>query len=95
MCFDLVDFDLISQAKWIGLSEDAFHSLITMPKFTFTGVVAIAPIALLFSLNISEILQPTVLWLERISSKIREFARTMLDGLATIAAGLIGTYKNS
>lgn len=73
MCFDLVDFDLISQAKWIGLSEDAFHSLITMPKLLLQELLQLLPSLWLFSLNISEILQPTVLWLERISSKIREF----------------------
>ncbi|MCI7342999.1 MAG: uracil-xanthine permease family protein [Fusobacterium necrophorum] len=96
MCFDLVDFDLISQAKWIGLSEDAFHSLITMPKFTFTGVVAIAPIALVvFIEHIGDITTNGAV-VGKDFFQNPGIHRTMLgDGLATIAAGLIGGPANT
>lgn len=91
-----VDFEPIAKASWIGISSDAVSSIVAIPKFTFTGVIAIAPIAL-------------VVFIEHIGDITTNGAvvgkdffvnpgvhRTMLgDGLATIAAGLLGGPANT
>ncbi|AVQ16804.1 uracil-xanthine permease family protein [Fusobacterium gonidiaformans] len=94
--FGLVDFNLISQAKWIGLSDDAFHALVTVPKFTFTGIVAIAPIALVvFIEHIGDITTNGAV-VGKDFFQDPGIHRTMLgDGLATIAAGFIGGPANT
>lgn len=91
-----VDFTLLHEAKWIGLSADATRDLLTLPDFSLTGILAIAPIAL-------------VVFIEHIGDITTNGAvvgkdffadpgidRTLLgDGLATIAAGLIGGPANT
>ena len=46
MCMGLVSFEPIAQANWIGLSSEAANDLFTLPNFSVSGVLAIAPIAL-------------------------------------------------
>ena len=41
-----VDLSKVHEASWIGLPTGAFETITTLPKFTFTGVIALAPIAL-------------------------------------------------
>ena len=41
-----VDLSKVHEASWLGLPTGAFETITTLPKFTFTGVIALAPIAL-------------------------------------------------
>lgn len=96
MALGLVDFNLIANAKWIGLPDGAFENLIAMPKFTFSGVIAIAPIALVvFIEHIGDITTNGAV-VGKDFFKNPGIHRTMLgDGLATMAAGLIGGPANT
>ncbi|MGB6129048.1 MAG: solute carrier family 23 protein [Psychrilyobacter sp.] len=94
--FGLVDFAPIVNAKWIGFTDSALKDLTTLPKFSWTSVIAIAPIAL-------------VVFIEHIGDITTNGAvvgkdffdepgihRTMLgDGIATLFAGLIGGPANT
>lgn len=92
----MVDFSLLSEAKWIGFSPDTFRTLISMPKFTYTGVIAIAPIALVvFIEHIGDITtNGAVVGKDFFANP--GIHRTLLgDGLATMFAGLIGGPANT
>jgi len=94
--FGLVDFTPIINAKWIGFTDSAMRDLTTLPDFSWTSVIAIAPIAL-------------VVFIEHIGDITTNGAvvgkdffdepgihRTMLgDGIATLFAGLIGGPANT
>ena len=94
--FNLVDFESIKEAAWFGFSPTAWEHLKTFPVFNLTGVLAIAPIAL-------------VVFIEHIGDITTNGAvvgkdfftdpgihRTMLgDGLATILAGFLGGPANT
>jgi len=92
----MVDFSVISQAKWFGLSTEAMHDLLTIPKFSAGAVLAIAPIAIVtFIEHIGDI--------TTIGAVVgKDFFvdpgvhRTLLgDGLATSLAGLLGGPSNT
>lgn len=91
-----VEFSKVAEAKWIGLSEDAMSSLLVMPEFNFTGIVAIAPIALVvFIEHIGDITTNGAV-VGKDFFKDPGVHRTLLgDGLATMAAGLIGGPANT
>lgn len=91
-----VEFTKVAEANWIGLSPDAVSSLIELPKFTFTGIVAIAPIALVvFIEHIGDITTNGAV-VGKDFFKDPGVHRTLLgDGLATMAAGLIGGPANT
>lgn len=91
-----VEFSKVTEASWIGLSPDAVSSLMTLPKFTFTGIVAIAPIALVvFIEHIGDITTNGAV-VGKDFFKDPGVHRTLLgDGLATMAAGLIGGPANT
>ena len=92
----LIDFSRIASASVLGLPQDAWNQLISLPKFNLAAILAIAPIAL-------------VVFIEHIGDITTNGAvtgkdffenpgihRTMLgDGLATIAAGLLGGPANT
>ncbi len=42
----MVDFTPIREASWIGFSQDAMTSLTTLPDFSLTGILGIAPYVL-------------------------------------------------
>ena len=42
----ILDFSGFKEANWIGLSTGSLNELLTMPKFTISGILAIAPISL-------------------------------------------------
>ncbi|WP_022819555.1 uracil-xanthine permease family protein [Fusobacterium russii] len=91
-----VEFTKVTEANWIGLSTDAVTSLMELPKFTFTGVVAIAPIALVvFIEHIGDITTNGAV-VGKDFFKDPGVNRTLLgDGLATMAAGFIGGPANT
>lgn len=92
----MVDFSVISQAKWIGLSSEASKDLFTLPVMSLTGIIAIAPIALVvFIEHIGDITTNGAV-VGKDFFKNPGIHRTLLgDGLATIAAGFIGGPANT
>jgi uracil permease len=92
----MVDFTVVSQAKWIGLSTEAASDLFTMPSMSLTGIIAIAPIALVvFIEHIGDITTNGAV-VGKDFFKDPGIHRTLLgDGLATIAAGFLGGPANT
>lgn len=92
----LVDFTAITNANWIGFSPEATKDLLTLPDFSLTGVLAIAPIALVvFIEHIGDITTNGAV-VGKDFFKNPGIHRTMLgDGLATIFAGFIGGPANT
>ena len=91
-----VDLTKISDARWIGLSDDAWVSFTAIPKFTLSGVLAIAPIALVvFIEHIGDITTNGAV-VGKDFFKDPGIHRTLLgDGLATMAAGFLGGPANT
>lgn len=92
----MVDFSVVSQAKWIGLSTEAASDLFKMPSMSLTGIIAIAPIALVvFIEHIGDITTNGAV-VGKDFFKDPGIHRTLLgDGLATIAAGFLGGPANT
>lgn len=92
----MVDFSVVSQAKWIGLSTEATSDLLTVPAMSLTGIIAIAPIALVvFIEHIGDITTNGAV-VGKDFFKDPGIHRTLLgDGLATIAAGFLGGPANT
>lgn len=92
----MVNFELVEQAKWIGLSHEATKDLLTLPSMSLTGIIAIAPIALVvFIEHIGDITTNGAV-VGKNFFKDPGIHRTLLgDGLATIAAGFIGGPANT
>lgn len=92
----MVDFSVVSQAGWIGLSKEAASDLFTMPVMSLTGIIAIAPIALVvFIEHIGDITTNGAV-VGKDFFKNPGIHRTLLgDGLATIAAGILGGPANT
>ena len=92
----MVDFSVVSQAKWIGLSAEASSDLFTIPKMSLTGIIAIAPIALVvFIEHIGDITTNGAV-VGKDFFKDPGIHRTLMgDGVATIAAGLLGGPANT
>ena len=95
MSFGIIDFSPIHAANWIGFSE-AFSDLSTMPVFKLSSIIAIAPIAfVVFIEHIGDITTNGAV-VGKDFFKNPGIHRTMLgDGLATIAAGLLGGPANT
>ena len=96
MSFGIIDFSPIHAANWIGFSKEAFSDLSTMPVFKLSSIIAIAPIALVvFIEHIGDITTNGAV-VGKDFFKNPGIHRTMLgDGLATIAAGLLGGPANT
>lgn len=94
--FGMVDFAVLSTASWIGFSPEAMKDLTTIPQFSLTSVLAIAPIALVvFIEHIGDITTNGAV-VGKDFFKNPGIARTLLgDGVATIAAGLLGGPANT
>lgn len=92
----MVDFGVVSQAKWIGLSPEATKDLFTIPVMSLTGIIAIAPIALVvFIEHIGDITTNGAV-VGKDFFKNPGIHRTLLgDGLATIVAGCLGGPANT
>lgn len=92
----MVDLHLLKDASWIGFSPDALTSLTTIPDFSLTSVLAIAPIALVvFIEHIGDITTNGAV-VGKDFFKDPGISRTLLgDGLATVAAGFLGGPANT
>ena len=92
----MVDFTPIKEAGWIGLSSDALYSLVTVPEFSLTSILAIVPIALVvFIEHIGDITtNGAVVGKDFFANP--GISRTLLgDGVATVVAGFLGGPANT
>ena len=96
MCFGIIDFTPIHAGNWIGFSKEALSHLTAVPVFRLSSVIAIAHIAfVVFIEHIGDITTNGAV-VGKDFFKNPGIHRTMLgDGLATIAAGLIGGPANT
>ena len=96
MCFGIIDFTPIHAANWIGFSKEALSDLTAVPVFRLSSIIAIAPIAfVVFIEHIGDITTNGAV-VGKDFFKNPGIHRTMLgDGLATIAAGLLGGPANT
>lgn len=95
----MIDVTPIMEASWIGFSEEAFSQIMTLPVFNqdaLVGILAIAPIALVvFIEHIGDITTNGAV-VGKDFFKNPGIHRTLLgDGLATVAAGLLGGPANT
>lgn len=92
----MVDFTLVHNTNWIGFSKEAINNIKTLPKFTLTSIIAIAPIALVvFIEHIGDITTNGAV-VGKDFFKNPGISRTLLgDGVATIAAGFLGGPANT
>lgn len=95
----MIDVTPILDANWIGFSEEAFSQIMTVPALNqdaLVGVLAIAPIALVvFIEHIGDITTNGAV-VGKDFFKNPGIHRTLLgDGLATVAAGLLGGPANT
>ena len=91
MCLGLVDYSIIANAKWVGFSKDALHSIFTMPTFSLNAIVSMSLIAVItFLEHVTDV---------RTNGKItgQNFIKdpgihkTLFgDGFATFISGLLG-----
>ena len=96
MSFGIIDFTPIHAANWIGFSKEALSDLTAVPVFRLSSIIAVAPIAfVVFIEHIGDITTNGAV-VGKDFFKNPGIHRTMLgDGLATIAAGLIGGPANT
>lgn len=95
--FGLIDFEVIKNAEMFIFQHDAsWTTLTTLPKFTVSGVLAIAPIALVvFIEHIGDITTNGAV-VGKDFLKDPGVHRTMMgDGVATLVAGLLGGPANT
>jgi uracil permease len=97
LALGMVDTTTITEAKWFVFQDNNIMSQIfTMPVFNWTGILAIAPIALVvFIEHIGDITTNGAV-VGKDFFKNPGVHRTMLgDGIATVFAGLIGAPANT
>ncbi|MGF6907319.1 uracil-xanthine permease family protein [Fusobacterium sp. PH5-44] len=96
LAFGMVDTQAISDAKWIGLSSEAWKQMTTLPEFSITAILAIAPIALVtFIEHLGDITTNSAV-VGKDFMKDPGINRTLLgDGLASMVAGLLGGPANT
>ena len=91
MSLGMVGFSSFEQASWFGFSDLAKKDLLTIPVFTMTAILGIAPIALVvFIEHIGDIATNGAV-VGKDFFKNPGITRTLFgDGLATIVAGFLG-----
>ncbi|MCT4688474.1 uracil-xanthine permease family protein [Vallitalea sp.] len=95
--FGLLDTTAITNAAWFSVSDSHItEQILTVPSFTMSGIIAIAPIALVvFIEHIGDITTNGAV----VGKNFLEdpgIHRTMLgDGVATVFAGLVGAPANT
>ena len=96
LAMGMVDTAEIAAAPWIGLSEEGIRYLTAAPEISWSGILAIAPIALVvFVEHIGDITTNGAV-VGQDFFQDPGIHRTMLgDGLATIVAGLMGAPANT
>lgn len=92
----MVNFEAIKGASWIGFSQAAIHDLTAVPEFSITGVLAIAPIAMVVFIEHIGDIKTNGAVVGKDFFEEPGIHRTMLgDGVATMFAGLLGGPANT
>ncbi|WP_069997606.1 uracil-xanthine permease family protein [Cellulosilyticum sp. I15G10I2] len=96
MVFGMVDIAAIVDAPWFGFSDLGTEHLFTLPKFTWEAAIAIAPIALVvFIEHIGDITTNGAVVGKNFFDNPGVHRTLLGDGLATMAAGLLGGPANT
>lgn len=92
----MVNWDLITQAHWFELSAESWKVLTTVPQFSVSDILLIAPVTLVTVMeNLGDMKNNGVVC-GKDFFKDPGLPRTLLgDGLATMMAGLIGAPANT
>lgn len=96
--FGVVDFAAVTSANWFTFApgEVALDTLLTMPTFSTTAVVAIAPIAMVvFIEHIGDITTNGAVVGKNFLENPGVHRTILGDGVATVFAGLIGAPANT
>lgn len=92
----MVDFHLVKEASWLGFSPEALTSLTTLPDFSLTSVLAIAPIALVVFIEHIGDISTNGAVVGKDFFQNPGISRTLLgDGVATVVAGFLGGPANT
>ena len=96
LAFGMVDLAAIADAPWFGFSKLGSEHLFTLPSFTWEAVIAIAPIALVvFIEHIGDITTNGAVVGKNFFDNPGVHRTLLGDGLATMAAGLLGGPANT
>ena len=92
----VIDYSPIAEAGWIGFTANAWTNLKTMPVFSWTSILAIAPIAIVvFVEHIGDITTNGAV-VGKDFFKNPGIHRTLSgDGVATVVAGFLGGPVNT
>lgn len=92
----IVDFSLVREANWFGLTSSAMQDFLTLPVLSWSAILAIAPISIVvFIEHIGDITTNGAV-VGKDFFKNPGIHRTVLgDGLATIVAGFLGGPVNT
>lgn len=94
--FGMVDTAAIVKAPWFGFSELGTSHLFALPSFSWEAIIAIAPIALVvFIEHIGDITTNGAVVGKNFFDNPGVHRTLMGDGLATVAAGLLGGPANT
>lgn len=92
----MVDFHLVKEASWLGFSPEALTSLTTLPDFSLTSILAIAPIALVVFIEHIGDISTNGAVVGKDFFQNPGISRTLLgDGVATVIAGFLGGPANT
>lgn len=92
----MVDFHLVKEASWLGFSPEALTSLTTLPDFSLTSILAIAPIALVVFIEHIGDISTNGAVVGKDFFQNPGISRTLLgDGVATVVAGFLGGPANT
>lgn len=94
--FGMVDLDAIRMAPWIGFSKQSTQTLFTLPSFQWEAIIAIAPIAfVVFIEHIGDITTNGAVVGKNFFDNPGVHRTLFGDGLATMAAGILGGPANT
>ncbi|HCX65564.1 MAG TPA: uracil permease, partial [Eubacteriaceae bacterium] len=92
----MVDFSIVADANWFGMSESAWSHITTMPKLDMAGITAIAPIALVIFIEHFGDITTNGAVVGKDFFKDPGVHKTMMgDGIATLIAGVLGGPANT
>ena len=92
----MVDLHLVKEASWLGFSPEALTSLTTLPEFSLTSILAIAPIALVVFIEHIGDISTNGAVVGKDFFENPGISRTLLgDGVATVVAGFLGGPANT
>ncbi len=96
ICMGMVNLDAVKSAAWFGLGSEGWTALKTMPSFTLRSILLIAPVTLVTMMEHLGDMKNNGAVCSKDFFENPGLHRTLLgDGLATMAAGLLGGPANT